>query len=182
MSSNKNLKREFIRRILEKYRHDDRGVNYLLKFILEHDELLNNIEFTEHSNYAPRGLYISFLLDGEQSFVYFKDELAYFYQEQAFHDLRLHQQEQYFVEIVLPERDLDELHGQLIVANPYSPDYIIQQNQVESYLDHLTQSVYIQKLERQINKALETQDFALMDKLVLELERYRGEVHDYRTK
>ena len=53
---------------------------------------------------------------------------------------------------------------------------------MDSYLDHLTESVYIHKLEQQINEALDTQDFARMDELVLDLERYRGEVNDYRTK
>lgn len=176
MSQDNNYKQEFLKQLLEQYRHEDHGVNYLLKYILENDQLLKNVEFTKDVNHTPRGLYISYLLDGERSFVYFKDGLAYFHEEQAFHDLRLKQDESYFVEIVLPEKDLDDIYQNAMTDNPYLPGYVNYQEEITSYLEQVTHDVFINQIETEINEALESRDFSRLNELVMKLKRYKGEI------
>lgn len=168
-------KRAFIRRLLANYKHRTHGVNFLLRYILSNDLLIDKIEFTQNCNYSPRGIYISYKPESEQDFIYYKDQFAYFMEEQAFHDMRLKQDEYYHIEIILPEPEMERELEHLLIENPYVPGYLSMEDKCDIELNQLADEAYIKYLEDLLNQAIDEKDYQRLEEIADQLEKLWAE-------
>lgn len=175
--SSRNNKLAFLSWLLDHFRHENPSVNYLLKYIATTPSVLNNIEFTEASNYAPRGLYISYLHQSNPSFIYYKDQRPYHLSDQAFHDIRLNQTwptEIFYIEINIPNGYGNLLYFDVFEENPYIPTTDITFTQLENYLESISQDAYRKRLDYLINRSLANKDFGKLGDYLSLLENLEG--------
>lgn len=174
-------KRQFLQWVLERYRHEDPAVTYLLQFLMTQPDYIEHIVFSEQVKYAPRGIYISYQTNTAVPFVYFKDKLSYTRSEQAFHDIRLNQlftKETFYIELNIPDFYAQLYARDLFTENPYAPVDETLVTSLDSALYQMSYQVELRHLNEQLNMALEERDFEAANQLAQRIEQLKGAEHE----
>lgn len=181
MNYHMNEKRQFIQWLLENYRHENPGVDFLLDYISQDPSLLKYVEFTDQASYAPRALYVSYLLDAHQPFVYYKDHKSFVLSDQAFHDIRLNsqgQKEVFFIEIDIPNIYEALMSFGILADNPYRPQDQGYEAGLDDMLNQWSLTGQTHFLKKSMDTALDEKDYALAEALLNRLENIRGGLHE----
>lgn len=182
MINQNQRKRQFIQWLLAHYQHANPAVTYLLHYLMTQPNYINQIAFSEHVKYAPRGIYISYEQNTPMPFAYYKDKRSYTLSEQAFHDLRLNQQfakEMFYVEINIPDYYAQLYALDLFEENPFMPVDSEWEYQAEMSIHRIQLVAEINHLNQQLNQALEENDFDFAAECLRQMEQRKGELNDY---
>lgn len=180
MNERNQRKRDLLQWIVNNFVHENPSINYLINYISENEELLDRIEFSDASRYAPRGLYISYVRNQQNPFIYFKNQLSYTQSEQAFHDLRLNAQRNntvFYVEFDLPNINEVLYQANLFVENPYRPEDD-QTRRLHAYLMKMSGKAALSYYQQQINESLAANKFELTDYYVNKIEALKRAFND----
>ncbi len=178
MSSNNQRKYEIISLLMNRYKDFNIEIYYLLKWIIDDATLIDNLEFTKHSNVTPRGLKIQFNTESDKPFIYFKNKLAYSNFDQIIHDLRMNQNEILYLELVLFDHHIERLLDEVQIDNPFVPGYQSFEDKIEKNLQQISRQFYIKNLENRINEAIENADYQQLEVLSTLLIEYKKEFPD----
>ena len=83
-------KKEFVRWFLKRYKLKRRECVWILNYLLSHEQILQNVHFTDEAHYCPRAMIISTTKSESIPFRFYKGNLMTADAEKSFHDLRLH--------------------------------------------------------------------------------------------
>jgi len=152
-------KKEFVRWYLKRYQMKRRECNWILTYLLTHDELMNNVHFVEESHYCPRAMVMSVTESAGVPFRFYKGNLMTADAEKSFHDLRLNPNEDMYIQLNFPETNAIEYLSAL-EENPHRPKYLdVDQRDtqlVNELIEHLMNQQEDAAYNRMIDEALDT--------------------------
>lgn len=179
MKINRNQrKRQFIQWLLQHFRHNNPVVDQFLHFLMTEPNCIQYITFTEASHYTPRGIYISYKTRTDTPFMYYKYHRQYTKCEQAFHDFRLNMQiskEQFYIELDIPKVYQVLSEFDVFEENPYLPQSIEKENQIEHLLSEVSSDVLMNYWRSQIDEGLANHNYEQVEYYLQLIEKKKGE-------
>lgn len=116
-----SAKKEFVRWFLKRYKLKRRECVWILNYLLSHEELLENVHFTDEVHYCPRALVISTRQSEGIPFRFYKGDIVTDDTEKSFHDLRLHVEEKMYIQLNFPNSHACPNYASVREENPYVP-------------------------------------------------------------
>ena len=169
-------KKEFVRKFLKQYQMKRRECVWILYYLLSHDDLLNKVHFVEGGHYCPRAMVMSVTECNGVPFRFYKGNVMTADAEKSFHDLRLHPNEDMFIQLNFPQHDKAMLPFYLAVLeeNPYIPKPLTPINKQDSdvansIIAKMIDESSIKRLQESIDYALDMGDKELFMKLTNEM-------------
>lgn len=168
-----NVKKEFVRWFLKNHKLKRRECVWIMNYLLSHDQLLENVHFTDEAHYCPRSMIISTTKSEGIPFRFYKGNLMTADAEKAFHDLRLHDREKMYVQLNFPNNYVCPQYASVREENPFLPTYLqvseadkkLAAQLVEESIETMTRD----QLRKSIDEALDQQDkekFLALSKLL----------------
>ncbi|MBG9979847.1 YpiB family protein [Facklamia sp. DSM 111018] len=167
-------KADFIKWLLSTYPYLNYEINAFFKYLLYNQSVLKFIEFSDHVEYAPRGIWISLQPDTEPFFKYYKDQYTYQSIEQAFHDFRLNVMRHkltFFLEIEVSDYFLKASHLNVFQENPYVPLYMTDLKKLDQETLSISKEAFRRYLMNEIDHALDQGKFSHLDQMAHTLEK-----------
>ncbi|WP_213423169.1 ReoY family proteolytic degradation factor [Bhargavaea massiliensis] len=155
-------KKEFVRWFLKTYHLKRRECVWILNYLLSHDQLLNHVRFVDEAHYCPRAMVMSTTDSDGIPFRFYKGNLMTADAEKSFHDLRLHPEENMYLQLNFPNRHACPEYAAVLEDNPYVPEYIKisdkDRREAEQLLEESVLAFREEQLLRQIDEALDQND------------------------
>jgi uncharacterized protein YpiB (UPF0302 family) len=172
-----NQKREFIEWFLKSVPVNSREVLWILNYIANHENVLKNLHIVEQANKTPRGIviYSSEIEGNNVSIRLFKEDLEFLDVNQIFHEIRMHVEEELFLEFQFLNAWKTANYLMVLEDNPYSSwnEEVIGSLELESFLAQEEKKAALNTLRQKIDEALEKQnelDFIKYSKELSKLE------------
>jgi len=170
-----DAKKDFVRWFLKRYKLKRRECVWVLNYLLSHENLLENVHFTDEAHYCPRAMVISTTKSESIPFRFYKGNLMTADAEKAFHDLRLYESEKMYIQLNFPNNYICSHYASVREENPFLPSYLqvsetdkrIAQQLVEESIENMT----LETLRKGIDEALDENDeerFMMLSKLLNE--------------
>jgi len=155
-------KKEFVRWFLKKYQMKRRECVWILNYLLGHDELLEHIHFVEEAHYCPRAMVMSTTDSSGIPFRFYRGNIMTADAEKSFHDLRLHPDEEMFIQLNFPKVPPSREYLTVLEENPYMPNYLqiseSDRQLAEEILQDSMKTFQEEALLKQIDEALDQND------------------------
>lgn len=155
-------KKQFVRWFLQSYKMKRRECIWILNYMLSNEELLEKTHFVEDAHYCPRAMVMSSTESKELPFRFYKGNLMTADAEKSFHDLRLHPEQDLYLQLNFPNRPPSPLYLSVLEENPYVPlDETISEEDRALAEELLSDSMYSFQEERilqEIDEALDCND------------------------
>ena len=155
-------KKEFVRWFLKRYQMKRRECVWILNYLLSHDDLLQKVHFVEEAHYCPRAMVMSVTESTGVPFRFYKGNLMTADAEKSFHDLRLHPNEDMFIQLNFPHVPPSPEYLAVLEENPFMPKYLHINDKdrliAEEVLKNSMHSFREENILRQIDEALDTND------------------------
>lgn len=155
-------KKEFVRWFLKRYKLKRRECVWILNYLLSHEQLLQNVHFTDEAHYCPRAMIISTTKSESIPFRFYKGNLMTADAEKSFHDLRLHEDEKMYVQLNFPNSHLCPHYASVREENPFLPSYLqvseIDRRTAERLVEESITIMTEETLMKGINEALDMND------------------------
>jgi uncharacterized protein YpiB (UPF0302 family) len=153
-------KKEFVRWFLKRYQMKRRECVWILNYLLSHDDLLQKVHFVEEAHYCPRAMVMSVTESTGVPFRFYKGNLMTADAEKSFHDLRLHPNEDMFIQLNFPLVPPSSEYLAVLEENPFMPKYLHINDKdrliAEEVLKNSMNSFREENILRQIDEALDT--------------------------
>jgi len=166
-------KKSFIQWFLKHYQLKKRESVWILNYILNHNQILENIHFVRDVKFCPRGIVITSQCSTEVPFRFYKNHLVTTDAEKSFHDIRLNQDEALYIQLNFKKANQSPYYASVMEENPYVPeDYFITNKDkvlAKKLLDKTLFESKKRKLLADIDKALDELDQDQFMKLSKEL-------------
>ncbi|MGD7045428.1 ReoY family proteolytic degradation factor [Jeotgalibacillus proteolyticus] len=166
-------KKDFIRWFLNHYQLKRRESVWILNYLMSHDELMENLHFVEEAQYCPRGIVMSTQCVDDVAFRFYKGNIMTTDAEKSFHDIRLHRDEDIFIQLNFHASHATHQYAAVMEENPFMPKYlrITEKDRIvaEQFLKESIVTFKRQKLLDEIDRALDAQDHETFTKLTEEL-------------
>lgn len=166
-------KKEFLKGFLQQYELKRRECAWLLNFLMSDDDLMKKVHFVEQAAHTPKALIISAKGVDGIPFSFHKEHQVTTDTEKAFHDIRLNQTEDIYIELHFTGAKQYPPYLVVLEENPHIPENIelsvAYQKEAEYLLDRSLRSFKKAKLIESIDAALDNQDQDQFNKLVNEL-------------
>lgn len=171
-------KKTFIRWFLKNYQLKKREGVWILNYLLTDDALLQNVHFVEDAHYCDKGIIMSSVDHDGIPFRYYRGKIMTQDADKCFHDLRLNQNEDFYIQINFTNATNYINYLAVVEYNPFT-----LKDTKPSLKDEITviqvveNSLYIQqeeKLMSQIDEALDKGDkerFYQLSSLLTELRK-----------
>lgn len=117
-------KKEFVRWFLKRYKLKRRECIWIMNYLLSHEDLLENVHFTDEAHYCPRAMVISTTESESIPFRFYKGNLMTADAEKSFHDLRLHPKEKMYIQLNFPGNNTCANYASVREENPFLPSYL----------------------------------------------------------
>lgn len=143
---NNKSKKRFIKQLIDEYKFDVHEVEMIFTYLLTDDTLLAQTHFVNDITLCPRAISLSLL--SKQSFCFVKGSIITNNSMQAYHDLRLNNDEQLFIKIEQIKR-YDELYYAVLENNPFLTQYEFNRHLIKRKK---------RILQQQIDEALDVKD------------------------
>ncbi|WP_172369604.1 ReoY family proteolytic degradation factor [Sporosarcina jiandibaonis] len=114
-------KKEFIRWFLKRYQLKRRECVWILHYLLNHEENLKNVHFTDEAHYCPRAMIISTTKSLDIPFRFYKGNLMTADAEKTFHDMTHHAHEKLYIQLNYPNKHICEKYVTVLEDNQYLP-------------------------------------------------------------
>ncbi|WP_419961926.1 ReoY family proteolytic degradation factor [Psychrobacillus sp. BM2] len=152
-------KKEFVRWFLKKYQMKRRECVWILNYLISHETLLNNVHFVEEAHYCPRAMIMSVTTSSGIPFRFYKGSIMTADAEKSFHDLRLHPEEDMYIQLNFQMIPPSPEYLAVLEENPYMPKYLqISEKDKLIAEDIVTESLYsfqVEQLKKQIDQAID---------------------------
>ena len=167
-------KKEFIRWFLKKHQMKRRECVWILNYYLSHDELLENLHFVEDVLHTPRSMMMS--VDGGQGtpFQFNNGTLNSANAEKAFHELRMHPNEDMYIQLNFPNVPASIEYLTVLEENTFLSKHVRPVNEeyskiAEELIEHVMKLSYQENLNRMIDEALDNGDKELFMQLTSQM-------------
>lgn len=155
-------KKEFVRWFLKQYKLKRRESVWILNYLLSHEQLLENVHFTDEAHYCPRAMIISTTKSESIPFRFYKGNLMTADAEKSFHDLRLHEDEKMYIQLNFPNSHSCPHYASVREENPFLPTYLqvseADRKTAERLVEESIALMTEEMLMKGINEALDTND------------------------
>ncbi|AQQ53620.1 ReoY family proteolytic degradation factor [Planococcus lenghuensis] len=155
-------KKQFVRWFLENHRMKRRECIWILNYLLGHNHLLDKTHFVEDAHYCPRAMVISTTESKDVPFRFYRGHLMTADAEKTFHDLRLHPDEELYVQLNFRNLPRSPEYVAVLEENPFIPeDEAITETDrlaAEELLSDSMQTIQEEALLKQIDEALDAED------------------------
>lgn len=155
-------KKQFVRWFLQSYKMKRRECIWILNYMLSNEELLEKTHFVEEAHYCPRAMVMSSTESKEIPFRFYKGNLMTADAEKSFHDLRLHPEDDLYLQLNFPNFPPSTLYLSVLEENPYLPKDAAVSEQDKALADQLmSESITVfreEALLKQIDEALDRDD------------------------
>jgi uncharacterized protein YpiB (UPF0302 family) len=155
-------KKEFVRWFLKRYKLKRRECVWILNYLLSHEQILQNVHFTDEAHYCPRAMIISTTKSESIPFRFYKGNLMTADAEKSFHDLRLHEDEKMYIQLNFPNNHSCPHYASVREENPFLPSYLqvseMDRKTAERLVEESIAAMTKETLMKGINEALDTND------------------------
>ncbi|WP_277585430.1 ReoY family proteolytic degradation factor [Psychrobacillus antarcticus] len=152
-------KKEFVRWFLKKYQMKRRECVWILNYLISHETLLNNVHFVEEAHYCPRAMIMSVTTSSGIPFRFYKGSIMTADAEKSFHDLRLHPEEDMYIQLNFQMMPPSPEYLAVLEENPYMPKYlqISEKDKMiaEDIVMESLQAFQMEQLKKQIDQAID---------------------------
>ncbi|RYG73603.1 YpiB family protein [Lentibacillus lipolyticus] len=166
-------KKSFIQWFLNHYQLKKRESVWILNYIINHKNLLENIHFVREAKYCPRGLIMTSHCSEEVPFRFYKKQLVTTDAEKSFHDIRMNQNEPLYIQLNFNKSHQNSNYAAVLVENPFIPDdyFITKQDRdtAKEILDLTVHEYQRAALKRKIDCALDERDRQTFNELTEQL-------------
>lgn len=163
-------KKYFIKWFLKNFILKKIEATWVLNYLIKQDKLLNKVSFVNDARFCPRAVILSSDCTDEVPFLFYKQHLVTEDIDKFFHDIRLHQDENIYIQLNFKQANQNSLYATVLEENPYTPKetYIVQQDQnvSEKLLKQLLLESQLKKLKQDIDQALDDRNEYQFKKLV----------------
>ncbi|SDJ67577.1 ReoY family proteolytic degradation factor [Sediminibacillus albus] len=172
-------KKEFIRWFLRNYQLKRRESVWILNYLINHEKLLERVHFIREARFCPRGIVISTFCSDEAPFRFYKNHIVTTDAEKSFHDIRLNRKDPVYIQLNFKNANQSAPYVAVLEDNPYLPDdYFITKKDRLAAKNLLETSIYHTQKERlqfEIDRALDERDQKRFDQLLQELKQLQNE-------
>jgi len=153
--SSLKYKKRFLRWFMNNQLAEDSDVSWFLEDLLIDEHALERIRFVEQIDASPKGIIISTYPEDEP-FVFFKGAVQSDNVYTAYHELQLHEDEPFYVQVKFPEIEKNRLY-QILLREERTAE---RKNKAVAthLLNHLLQSEKKQLILQKIDWALDTKN------------------------
>ncbi|WHT47143.1 ReoY family proteolytic degradation factor [Sporosarcina thermotolerans] len=155
-------KKDFVRWFLKRYKLKRRECVWILNYLLSHEQLLQNVHFTDEVHYCPRAMVISTINSESIPFRFYKGNLMTADAEKSFHDLRLHPDEKMFIQLNFPNSNTCPHYASVREENPFLPAELQvsprDRKIAEKLLEESAASMSLDLLMKRVDEALDAND------------------------
>jgi len=154
-------KKIFLQWLLDTFYVENDEVRWLLEFLIENDDYLKIIRFTDHAEYCPRAIILRVKNFRKITFQFHKGEVVTTDVDKSYHDLRLMKQTSMFMQVDFDPFNRPFLYGQVLEKNPYLEDDLSsygKKNAKKPQLKKENTQHYIKLLKKKIDLALDRKD------------------------
>ena len=166
-------KKDFLKSFLKQYELKRRECAWLLNYLMSDDNLMEKVHFIEQAEQTPKSLVISAQGVSTIPFSFRKHQHVTTDAEKAFHDIRLNQTEEIYIELHFNGAKSYSLYLAVLEDNPYLPENQkraeVIENEAERLLSHSLYMFTRNQLLELIDSALDTRNQALFEKYTEEL-------------
>ncbi|MDT8859998.1 ReoY family proteolytic degradation factor [Alkalihalobacillus sp. MEB130] len=168
-------KKEFLKTFLQQFELKRRECAWLLNYLMSDDELMERVHFVEQAAHTPKALIISAKGVDSIPFSFHKEKHITTDAEKAFHDIRLNQTEDIYIELHFTGARQYPPYLVVLEDNPHIPENlelaVAFQQETEWLLDRSLKSFKKERLIKEIDQALDEQDECRFHQLVWELKQ-----------
>lgn len=166
-------KKEFLKWFLNSFQLKRRECAWLLNYLISDDRLMEKIHFVDGAKFCPKGIVISTIDVDKIPFCYYRHKHITMDAEKAFHDIRLNDHEEVYIQLNFPNASTNFQYAAVLEENPFMEkntnlniaDKII----AELFLDKMIEKAKMEYLKKQIDKALDLRNEELFHQLVKKL-------------
>ncbi|WP_339250006.1 ReoY family proteolytic degradation factor [Sporosarcina sp. FSL W8-0480] len=155
-------KKDFVRWFLKRYKLKRRECVWILNYLLSHEQLLQNVHFTDEVHYCPRAMVISTINSESIPFRFYKGNLMTADAEKSFHDLRLHPDEKMYIQLNFPNSNTCPHYASVREENPFLPAELQvsarDRKIAEKLLEESVASMSLDLLMKRVDEALDAND------------------------
>lgn len=153
-------KKSFISWFLGEFRLKKRESTWILKYLLNHQEILENVHFVHEADVCPRGIVMSSQCTEESPFRFYKNHLETVDAEKTFHDIRLNKNEPLYIQLNFRNARQNSLYAAVLEENPYKVEPICQEHSeiAAHILDHTLRIREKNECLKNIDEALDKHD------------------------
>ncbi|MCM3713580.1 ReoY family proteolytic degradation factor [Alkalihalobacillus oceani] len=170
-------KKEFLRGFLQQFELKRRECAWLLNYLMSDDQIMERVHFVEKAAHTPKALIISTKGVDTIPFSFHKQKHITTDAEKAFHDIRLNQTEDIYIELHFSGAKQYPPFLSVLEDNPYVPENLelaeAFQHEAEKLLERSIWSFKRKQLLQAIDEALDKGDETEFRHLVQELEQYQ---------
>ncbi|RDW19064.1 hypothetical protein CWR48_08420 [Oceanobacillus arenosus] len=152
-------KKSFIQWFLNHYQLKKRESVWILNYLVNHKELLANVHFVLDVKFSPRGIVMTTHCSDEVPFRFYKNQLVTTDAEKSFHDIRLNQQDDLYIQLNFRNSNQNAYYASVMEENPFIPDdYFITKKEKDFAKQILDKTVFDYKrntLRKEIDQALD---------------------------
>lgn len=166
-------KQRFLKWFLQNYRLKNRESTWILKYLINHKEILQYVYFVRKVEKCPRSMIISARCSDEISFRFSKKHLHTTDAEKAFHDLRLNQKESLYIQLNFSGARRTPRYVGVLQENPYLPEHLNEKDKkiASHLLEELTYSFNKAFIQKKIDEMLDSENSKGFLKWSMELRR-----------
>lgn len=158
-----NEKKEFVRWFLNHYQLKRRECVWILNYLMSHDQLMKHVHFVEQAQYCPRGIIMSTHCVDDVPFRFYKENVMTTDAEKSFHDIRLNRNQDIYIQLNFKSSFSCAQYVAVLEENKFIPKHLQinekDQQLAERFLEESILSFQKEKLLKQIDEALDQQDF-----------------------
>jgi uncharacterized protein YpiB (UPF0302 family) len=173
-------KKDFLKGFLQQFELKRRECAWLLNYLMSDDELMERVHFVEQAAHTPKALIISAKGVDSIPFSFHKEKHITTDAEKAFHDIRLNQDEDIYIELHFNGAKQYPPYLVVLEDNPHIPENIelavAFQQEAELLLERSIRSFRKEQLLSEIDLALDRQDeksFKLLVEQLQQLEKVK---------
>ncbi|WLV23433.1 ReoY family proteolytic degradation factor [Aciduricibacillus chroicocephali] len=153
-------KKSFISWFLGEFRLKKRESTWILKYLLNHQEILENVHFVHDANLCPRGIVMSSQCTEDKPFCFYKNHLETVDAEKTFHDIRLNKHESLYIQLNFKNARQNALYAAVLEENPFKDELIPEEDSkiAEGILEHTLREYEKNECLKMIDDALDRHD------------------------
>lgn len=157
------IKRTFVEWLLVNSHLKQPEVGHLLHYMLRHDDLLENVHFVDNTENCPRTLLFSEWAATGVAFQYKTADDRLLNPEQAIRNLRSDHRQPLYVHVILDDAESKLPYLNVLESNPFQDEPPVPLSpgdleEIDALLDHLLTAHAVERLERDIDRALDEKD------------------------
>jgi uncharacterized protein YpiB (UPF0302 family) len=172
-----SLKREFVSWFLVKHTLQKREAAWLLSYLTSDDRLLEKVHFVDSVYLLNRFMIISATEIVGPAFEFHKNSIMTPDVEKAFHDLRLHSQEDVYVQILFKNRAASTEYAAVLEGNPMEKQDVVHETVLgllaEMVWEEAIRSYREQRIYAEIDHTLQVGDEKKFMELTQELKQLK---------